>query len=104
MWQLQMQQLQQLNDSLQVGVHQQRGAGDSNSWRQDCQRGNRHTHQENSRDQHHGNSQSNHDNHRRDRGDFYHHDDRSGGRNRNYPPERRRDSRDASRGGRWKRF
>lgn len=110
MWQLQMQQLRQLNDAFQTGVQQQRGAGDSNSSRQDWagQRGNRHSHQENSshhgRDQHHGNSQSNHDHHRRDRADFYHHDDRSGGRNRNYTPERRRDSRDASRGGRWNRF
>ncbi|XP_056622164.1 RNA-binding protein 7 [Triplophysa dalaica] len=110
MWQVQMQQLQQLNGAFEMGTQQQRGAGDSNSWRQDwgSQRGNRHSHQENSshhgREQRHGNSQSNQDHHRRDRGDVFQHDDRSGGRNRNYTPERRRDSRDASRGERWKRF
>jgi len=54
------------------------------------------------------------DRHRREHGqrgnDFYHHEDRSGGggggggRNRDYPPDRRRDSRDGSRDGRHRRF
>ncbi|KAI2653854.1 RNA-binding 7-like protein [Labeo rohita] len=107
MWQVQMQQLQQLNGNFQQGMQQMSSPADSNHRQQDWsgQRGHRHSHQDNSyhgRDQRHGNSGNNYDRHRRDsqRGDFYHHDDRSGGHNRNYPPERRRDSRD----GRWKRF
>ncbi|XP_063060512.1 RNA-binding protein 7 [Engraulis encrasicolus] len=55
------------------------------------------------------------DRHRREHGqrgnDFYHHDDRSGGggsggggRVRDYPPDRRRDSRDGSRDGRYRRY
>ncbi|XP_051580522.1 RNA-binding protein 7-like [Myxocyprinus asiaticus] len=113
-------QLHQPNGAFQLSMQQQqqqqlRGGGgvvDGNHWQQDwsAQRGHRHSHQDNSshhgRDQRHSNSGSNHDRHRRDsqRGDFFQHDDRSGGRNRNYTPERRRDSRDGSRDGRWKRF
>ncbi|XP_065138975.1 RNA-binding protein 7 [Paramisgurnus dabryanus] len=115
MWQLQMQQLQHLNGSFQMGVQQLRGGAggvDSNPQQQDWvgQHGRRHSHQENSshhgRDQRHGSAGSNHDRHRRDgqRGEYYHHEDRSGGRNRNHTPERWRDSRDGSRGGRWNRF
>ncbi|XP_073706948.1 RNA-binding protein 7 [Garra rufa] len=110
MRQVQMQQLLQLNGNVQQGMQQMRSPADSNQRQQDWsgQRGHRHSNQDNNyqgRDQWHGNSGSNYDRHRRDsqRGDFYHHDDRSGGHNRNYPPERRRDSRD-SRDGRWKRF
>uniref|UniRef100_A0A8C2E7I0 RNA binding motif protein 7 n=1 Tax=Cyprinus carpio TaxID=7962 RepID=A0A8C2E7I0_CYPCA len=108
MWQVQMQQLLQLNGGFQQGMQQLRSPADSNHWQQDRsgQRGPRNPHQDNNnhhgRDQRHGHSGNNSDRHRRDsqRGDLYHHDDRSGGHNRNYPPERRRDSRE----GRWKRF
>ncbi|XP_051512021.1 RNA-binding protein 7 [Myxocyprinus asiaticus] len=119
MWQLQMQQqqIQQLHQLSMQQLQQQqlRGGGvggDSNHWQQNwsAQHGHRHSHQDNNihhgRDQRHSNSGSNHDRHRHDsqRGDFYHHDDHSGERNRNYTPERRRDSRDGSRDGRWKQF
>ncbi|XP_016318704.1 RNA-binding protein 7-like [Sinocyclocheilus anshuiensis] len=107
MWQVQMQQLLQLNGGHQQGMQQLRSPADSNHWQQDWsgQRGHRHPPQDNSnpgRDQRQGHSGNNYDRHRRDsqRGDFYHHDDRSGGHNRNHPPERRRDSRE----GRWKHF
>ncbi|XP_043119951.1 RNA-binding protein 7 [Puntigrus tetrazona] len=95
MWQVQMQQLLQLNGGLQ---QQPRSPADGNHWQPERsgQRAHRHFHQDDSshhgRDQRHGGSGSSHDRHRRD---FYHHDDR-----RNYPPERRRDSRE----GRWKHF
>ncbi|KAK7151426.1 hypothetical protein R3I94_007925 [Phoxinus phoxinus] len=109
MLQVQMQQqLQQFNGAFQQSMQQLRGAGDGNPWQPDWsgQRGHRHSPQDNNnhhgRDQRHGN---NYDRHRRDsqRGDLHQQDDRSGG-NRNYTPERRRDSRDGSRDGRWKRF
>ncbi|KAF4101729.1 RNA-binding protein 7 [Onychostoma macrolepis] len=108
MWQVQMQQLLQLNGGLQQGMQQPHGPAESNQWQEDRsgQRGHRHFHQDNNnhhgRDQRQGNSGNSYDRHRRDgqRSDFYHHDDRSGGHNRNYPPERRRDSRE----GRWKHF
>ncbi|XP_016428052.1 RNA-binding protein 7-like isoform X2 [Sinocyclocheilus rhinocerous] len=108
MWQVQMQQVLQLNGGLQQGMQQLRSPADSNHWQHDRsgQRGPRHFQQDNNnphgRDQRHGNSGNGYDRHRRDsqRGDFYHHDDRSGGHNRNHPPERRRDSRE----GRWKPF
>ncbi|KAM9481007.1 RNA-binding protein 7 isoform 2-T2 [Clarias gariepinus] len=102
MWQVQMHQMQQLSSSFQLGMQQQpfRG-GYSNPWQKDSptQWSQRSTHQQDDsghygREQWHGSSKR----HRRD--DFYQHDDRGGGRNRDYPPERRRESRD----GRWRQY
>lgn len=133
MWQLQMQQLQQLNGAFNMGFQQPFGTGGSvvgvgggggggmgTPWQLENQspRGHRHSHQQESRGGggggHHGRDQRYSDGgperHRRDHGqrtDFYHHDDRSGGRNRDYS-ERRRDQRDGARDtprdGRYRRY
>ncbi|KAI4879256.1 hypothetical protein NFI96_012460 [Prochilodus magdalenae] len=115
MWQVQMHQMQQLNGAFQLGMQQQQQqqqqqfrGGSSSPWHQEspAHRSPRHSqHQDDGghhgRDHRHGGG----DRHRRDgqRGDFFQHDDRSGGRSRDYPPDRRRDSRDGSWDGRWKR-
>ncbi|KAB5574710.1 hypothetical protein PHYPO_G00212160 [Pangasianodon hypophthalmus] len=103
MWQVQMQQMQQLASSFQLGMqqHQQQFRGSSSSpWQKDSW-SQRPAHQQDSgghygREQRHGSSER----HRRDsqRADFYQHDDRGGGRNRDYPPDRRRESRG------WRRY
>ncbi|KAL7870391.1 hypothetical protein SRHO_G00078880 [Serrasalmus rhombeus] len=109
MWQIQMQQLQQLNGAFQHGMQQFRG-GSSNPWQQEspAHRSHRHSQEQDGGGHHGGRDHRNggHDRHRRDnqRGEFYQHDDRSGGRSREYPPDRRRDSRDGSKDGRWKRY
>uniref|UniRef100_A0A673INV7 RNA-binding protein 7-like n=1 Tax=Sinocyclocheilus rhinocerous TaxID=307959 RepID=A0A673INV7_9TELE len=71
MWQVQMQQLLQLNGGHQQGMQQLRSPADSNPWQQDWsgQRGHRHPPQDNSnpgRDQRQGHSGNNYDRHRRD--------------------------------------
>ncbi|XP_048857528.1 RNA-binding protein 7 [Brienomyrus brachyistius] len=92
------------------GVQQHQGHGCSpgygGSWQQDSpmSRGHRHSHQhENagyySRDQRQQEFCSER-HHRGQRSDFYHHDDRDGGRSRDYPERRR----DAPRDGRWRRY
>ncbi|TRZ02762.1 hypothetical protein DNTS_002683 [Danionella cerebrum] len=89
MCQVQMQQLQQLNGAFQQGMQQMRGNKD---WQNPHNR--RHSHQDNNNNnnshhqQHHSNS---YDGHRRDAPWC--------NERRNYPPDRRRDSRE----GRWKR-
>ncbi|KAL7879087.1 hypothetical protein AOLI_G00100610 [Acnodon oligacanthus] len=109
MWQIQMQQLQQLNGAFQLGMQQFRG-GSSSSWQQEspAHRSHRHSQEQDGGGHHGGRDHRNdgYDRHRRDsqRGEFYQHDDRSGGRSRDYPPDRRRDSRDGSKDGRWKRY
>ncbi|KAK3548614.1 hypothetical protein QTP70_015529 [Hemibagrus guttatus] len=110
MWQQQMQQMQQLASSLQLGMHQQQfRGGSSSSWQKDSpanwnqrpaqqQDGSSSSHY--GREQRHGASER----HRRDghRSDFYQHDDRGGGggRNRDYPSDQRRESRDRH----WRRY
>ncbi|KAK1785345.1 hypothetical protein P4O66_018725 [Electrophorus voltai] len=110
MWQVQMQQLQQLNGVFALGMqqHQQQFRGGVCSpWQQDssAHRGQRHTQQQDSGG-HHGREHrhNSNDRHHRDgqRGESHHHDDRSVSRNRDYPPDRHRDSREG-RDGRWKR-
>ncbi|XP_066540341.1 RNA-binding protein 7 [Hoplias malabaricus] len=103
MWQLQM---QQLNGVFQLGMQQQFRGGNSSPWQQENPNPRNHRHSQQQDDGgHHGRDHrhSGSDRHRHDnqRGEFYQHDDRGGGRNRDYPPDRRRDSRD---GGRWKRY
>ncbi|XP_072551104.1 RNA-binding protein 7 [Salminus brasiliensis] len=116
MWQVQMQQLQQLNGAFQLGMNpqqqqqqqqQQFRGGSSSPWQQESPpyRSHRQSQQQDGggyhgRDHRHGNSYR----HDRQRGEFYEHDDRGGGRSRDYAPERRRDSRDGSGDGRWKRY
>ncbi|KAG9273359.1 RNA-binding protein 7-like [Astyanax mexicanus] len=109
MLQVRMHQMQQLNGAFQLGLNQQpqqqqfRG-GNGSPWHQESPpyRGHRHQQQDNSgyhsRDHRHGSS------HRHDsqRSDFYQHDDRGGGRSRDYPPDRRRDYGDGGRDRRWK--
>ncbi|KAF4071951.1 hypothetical protein AMELA_G00268800 [Ameiurus melas] len=105
MWQVQMQQVQQLAGSFQLGMQQQFRGGSSSPWQKDSPAhwSQRPAHQQDDgnhygREQRHGSSER----HRRDgqRSDFYQHDDRGGARNRDYPPDRRRESRD----GRWRRY
>ncbi|XP_031429432.1 RNA-binding protein 7 isoform X2 [Clupea harengus] len=123
MWQLQMQQLQHLNGAFHMGFQQAYGPGGGGGgggiigggggvapgspWQPESssQRGHRHSPQQETSGGggHHGRDQRYSDagpeRHRRDHGqrsDFYHHEDRSGSRTRDYP-DRRRDSRDGSR-------
>lgn len=106
MWQVQMQQMQQLASSFQFGMQQQQLRGGPGSpWQMDnpAHWNQRPAHQQDGaghhgREQRQGGSERN----RRDgnRGDVYQHDERGGGRNRDYPPDRRRESRDR----RWRRY
>lgn len=105
MWQVQM---QQLASSFQHGTHQQQFRGGSSSpWQQDgpAHWTQRPAHKQDvgghcsrEQQQRHGGKER----HWRDghRNDFYQHDERGGGRNRDYPPDRRRESRD----GRWRKY
>lgn len=128
MWQLQMQQLQQLNGSfpgilpLQQPVQQQqqqqqhgsRGGNGGGSWQQDStsQRGHRQSYQQDSgsssnhynRDQRHQGSDDSgagsNRHHRGQRNDHYQHDDRGSNRNRNHQDRWKEGSKD----GRWRRY
>ncbi|KAI5097987.1 RNA-binding protein 7 [Silurus meridionalis] len=100
MWQVQMQQMQQLAGTFQLGMQQQQFRGGSgSSWQKDSPApwNQRPAHQQDSAG-HHGHGSGSGERHRRN--DFYQHDDRSGGRNRDYTPDRRREPRD----GRWRRY
>ncbi|XP_076849345.1 RNA-binding protein 7 [Brachyhypopomus gauderio] len=107
MWQVQMQQLQQLNGAFALSLQQQQFRGGVCSpWQLEnsAHRGQRHTHQQDGSRRGRDHRHDGDDRHRRDsqRGEFYYHDDRSTGRDRDYTPDRRRDSREG-RDGRWKR-
>ncbi|XP_041920198.1 RNA-binding protein 7 [Alosa sapidissima] len=123
MWQLQMHQLQQLNGAFPMGFPPAfggaaggvgggggGGVAAESPWQLENQssRGHRYSHQQDSGGGHHGRDQRYSDaGPERHRRDFHHHDDRSGGRNRDYP-DRRRDqregSRDTPRDGRYRRY
>ncbi|XP_027017046.2 RNA-binding protein 7 [Tachysurus fulvidraco] len=101
MWQMQSQQMLQLASSFQLGIQQQLRGGSSIPRQKDgpVHWNQRPTHQQDGgAGSHYGREQR----HRRDghRSDFYQHDDRGGGRNRDYPPDRHRESRDRH----WRRY
>lgn len=99
MWQVQM---QQMSNSLQYGMQKQFRGASGSPWQQDSpgQRAYRSSQQDGegqyNRDQRYSSERHNRDG---QRGEFYQHDERGGSRTRDYPPDRRRDSRD----GRWRR-
>ncbi|XP_067102652.1 RNA-binding protein 7 [Osmerus mordax] len=118
MWQLQMQQLQQLNGGFSGLLpqpspqqHVSRGGNGGVSRQQDDppQRGHRQSYQQNSgshssRDQHYPCSEDSgagsNRHHRTQRNDHYQHDERGGNRSRNHQDRRKEESRD----GRWRRY
>ncbi|XP_062860982.1 RNA-binding protein 7 [Trichomycterus rosablanca] len=94
-----------LNNMWQMQQFQQTGmfrGGSNGSWQNDASNwGNRSSSQQDNASGHYGREQGHagNDRNRRDtrRGDFSQHDERRGNRNRDYPPERRRD-------GRWREY